>query len=442
MTALVVGLLVAAPAGPVAAAEAPAGAAPDPFVPAVTRREADTLNTLQTLAETDPDQAITRLETSDRAAGSAVLDYFLGNLYVQTERYPEAEAAYRDALRKWPRYRAALNNLARVCLLQAQPARATEALTALVRDGQGDADTLLLLGHALALDEQPISAEGAYRQALLLRPGDADARQGLARTLLAQQRYAECEALLAELLVADPQRGDWWALRAGVQLARDRTDAALAGLETARRLGVIDPDGLDTLGQLYLARGQPAEAHQAFAAALAAAPGAPGRTLNAVSALLGLDETGPAEALLTALETASAATGAPPWSVADQRTQRRLRADLARQRDDLPAAREGYRALLREDPLDGESLLALGELEARDGRVEEAVMTFERAARLAGFELRALERQAQAEVSRARYAAAVRLLERAQAFEDRPHVARYLDQVRRLANAAEGRAIY
>jgi hypothetical protein len=59
-------------------------------------------------------------------------------------------------------------------------------------------------------------------------------------------------------------------------------------------------------------------------------------------------------------------------------------------------------------------------------------MAYERAARVAGFEARGLIRQAQVEVERERYPRAIELLEAAQAFDAQPHVARYIEQLRRM----------
>jgi tetratricopeptide (TPR) repeat protein len=111
----------------------------------------------------------------------------------------------------------------------------------------------------------------------------------------------------------------------------------------------------------------------------------------------------------------------------------RLQGTLAQQTGDMDAAVKQYEEILRLDPLDAETMLLLADIRHDQGQLEEAVMTLERAARVKGFEADALVRQAQIEVERERYGRAVELLESAQAFRDQPHVARYLEQVRRLA---------
>ena len=78
-------------------------------------------------------------------------------------------------------------------------------------------------------------------------------------------------------------------------------------------------------------------------------------------------------------------------------------------------------------------MLALADLHLAAGCTEAAGMMLERAGRVEGLDARALVRQAQLEVEQGRFRAAVSLLGSAQAFDEQPHVARYLEQVRRLA---------
>lgn len=85
-------------------------------------------------------------------------------------------------------------------MLQTNMAGAVAVFQTLMRSGQADADMLTLLGHALLLQEKPVSAEGAYRQALILRADDMDAMRGLTKCLIDQQEprrpYREAATLL------------------------------------------------------------------------------------------------------------------------------------------------------------------------------------------------------------------------------------------------------
>jgi len=136
--------------------------------------------------------------------------------------------------------------------------------------------------------------------------------------------------------------------------------------------------------------------------------------------------------MLERLERARQATPAA-FGQGDQVTLLRLKGELAEQKGDSEQAMAFYEELLRLDPLDARTMLLLARGQWRKGQSETAAMTCERAARIPSFEADALVLHAQIEVERERYSRAAELLEAAQAFQQRSHVQRYLDQVRRMA---------
>lgn len=85
------------------------------------------------------------------------------------------------------------------------------------------------------------------------------------------------------------------------------------------------------------------------------------------------------------------------------------------------------------DPLDGEALILLGQSYATAGDVEKACFNFETAARIDKYEAEAKLRHGQCLVRNARYQEALPLLKRAQELKPRDDVARYLEQVERIA---------
>jgi Flp pilus assembly protein TadD len=87
------------------------------------------------------------------------------------------------------------------------------------------------------------------------------------------------------------------------------------------------------------------------------------------------------------------------------------------------------------DPLDGEALMLLGKHHVQQGEPDRAIFYYERAASLEAFEAEARIRHAQVLVGMARYAEAIPLLRRAQQVKPRDEIARYLDQVERIARS-------
>ncbi|MFM8357913.1 MAG: tetratricopeptide repeat protein, partial [Verrucomicrobiota bacterium] len=90
------------------------------------------------------------------------------------------------------------------------------------------------------------------------------------------------------------------------------------------------------------------------------------------------------------------------------------------------------------NPLDGEALLLAGDHYARHGQREKALLRYESAGRLEGFEADALLKQAQLKVQGQKYAEAVELLRKAQKARPRDNVQRYLERVEQLALRTKG----
>lgn len=405
----------------------------DPFSPTVTPAESEQIRLARTLGEQDPVKAVAQLRGEIKASASAALDFTLGNLLFQNEQYAEAASAYETALKKFPAFRDAKINLGRVYLLLERPEASVRVYQELVRDGIADAETYVLLGHGLMMGTRPVSAETAYRQALLLDENGREARHGLLNALMAQQRDAEVLALTGELLKAEPGRRPYWAARANAQLSLGKPGDAAQSLEQARRLGVADAEMLSMLGQLYLQEGIPEEAVARFEEAFSGGELSLLRREQAVRGLMQLDRLTDAERLLAVL-------GAQLKSLPDaervpaEGTVLKLNCRLKVRQGRTEEAGDLIRKGLEKNPLDGELLqLQAGVLREQD-REEEAVLVLQRLSRIQGFEAEALLQLAQIEVDRKNWAAAVKLLERAQVFEEKPEWDDYLQQLRKMAD--------
>jgi tetratricopeptide (TPR) repeat protein len=393
--------------------------------PTVSPKEAALL--AEAAASTNLQAAIAMLQTKALPKASAALDFAIGNFQFQAEAFEAAAQSYRDAVEKLPTFRNARKNLGRVYLMMEQDAEAIRVYQALVEDGIADADSLLLLGHGLIRQEHYVSAENAYRQVLLMAPHNADAQQGLVNCLLQQERHREARSLLKTILSATPQRAELWALLANVNVALDASESAISALETAQRLGCCRPDMMGLLGDLYLAVGQPADAISHYEAALAAGWCDTSRLLRATESFVSVGDSAGAARMLKQLREQDADSEYEPDLL-------RLEAELSALQGDVEAAIAGYRELVVLTPLNGKAMLRLGDLLQQAGNPGAAELSYERAGRLTGLEAEAMVRRAQLAVGRKHFNDAVTLLEAAEALESKPHVARYLQQVRRLAD--------
>lgn len=395
--------------------------------PIVSKKEAELINDTLQLNLIDPDQAVMTLEMKWTEESSAAIDFVLGSLYHQQERFEEAAEAYQGAIKKLPLFLRALNNLAKIYMLQEQYDLARQTLQTIITAGRTDPETMLLLGHALLYQGNPVSAESAYRHVLMIQSDQAEAERGLIKALLDQERIREALKLTETRLAKSPSDPELWNLRANAQLALEKPDQAIVTIETARRLGQTSSTLLMLLGDLYLNRHQPTDATTAYRLAFAEASPSIDRLLRAIESLLHLDALAEAEQLLQQLASVDSS------SPVQQEQQRWLQAKLAAARGETETARSHYEALVETNPLHGKALLSLADLHLAAKRIPEAELAYERAARIDGFQPEALIRHALLEVEQNRYTQAIELLQRAQAFKPQPHVARYLKQLRRLA---------
>ncbi len=400
--------------------------------PTVTAREAQWLEQAAAVAVTNAPQAILMLTSDRREPASAAIDFAVGNFHFQLEDYEAAITAYQEAVRKRPAFRRARKNMGRAWLLLDREDEAISVYRDLVADGHFDTDIFLLLGHGLMLRGHAVPAESAYRQALLLEPESRDARQGLMQALLDQQRYAETRNLTRTALDADPGDPGYWSLLANVEVALGDREAAIRAIETARRLDACAPLTRMLLGDLYLDAGRPTEAVAVYEEARVAGGIETARFLRAVEGLVLLGEGVRAEALLKTVE--AVLPEAEKRVPATVRAQTRLRMEIAVLAGDSARAMERCREWVALDPIDGQALLRLGDLLAEAGETGEAELTYERAGRLAGHETESLARRARLAMQANRIDEAVTLLENAERITSRPHIARYLEQLRRLAD--------
>ncbi|HNR93301.1 MAG TPA: tetratricopeptide repeat protein, partial [Kiritimatiellia bacterium] len=212
----------------------------DASQPVISSETAETLNRVQSVAETNLAMAITQMENYSRDDAGAAVIFTLGNLYLRDGKLDEAKAAFSQALEKHSDFEQARQNLGHVAFLQEQYDDAIGIFQKLISDGKANAEIWLMLGHALVLTDHPVAAENAYRNALTLQLENPAAKQGLLRALIAQERYPEASKLLDELMLKNPEAGELWTLKANLALALGKDTEALTALESARRLGVTE----------------------------------------------------------------------------------------------------------------------------------------------------------------------------------------------------------
>ena len=398
----------------------------EPKLPA-TEKEAFTK--IADLAATDVVKAYFELKSVVTADSSAVFDFTLGSIAYQLNRPNEAAKYLESATRKFPNYLRAYKNLGLIQLQQGRTDDAIKSLTRSIELGGGDGNTFGLLGTAYVSKENFVSAEGAFRNALLLQPTTPEWKLGLARCIFRQNKYAEAVSLMNDLIERQPDKPEFWLLLASAHLGLKEPIAAATCYEMIDRLGKSTPDTLTSLADIYLQESNFPLAVETYLRALDLKPSQKiDRPLRAAEVLNGRGAPAEAGILLEKLKIYAGNN----IDADKKKKMLKLEAKIASAQGKTAESAAVLEQILKEDPLDGDALLLLGQHYAKSNQPEKAIFLFERAEGMEQFEADAKVRHAQVLVTAGKYDEAVPLLKRAQEIKARDSIARYLEQIERL----------
>jgi len=385
---------------------------------------------VELLGAEEVDRAITVLSSAREPKASAVIDFTLANIYFQREQLVEAAELYEVAVDKYPRFRRAWRNLAMIRVRQNDFARAMPALARVIELGGADALTYGLLGFAHSAEGNELSAESAYRLAVLLDPRTVDWQMGLARSFFRQERFPEAATLCGQLLSASPERADLWLLQANAYIGMKEPLKAAGNYEIVDGMGKSTVESLNMLADIYVNESLYDLAVNTYGRALALDDDHD--TMRAVRAAKVLSARGAHDELAGLLGLLDEKYRVN-LAISERKDVLRLKRRLAT----ADGATEEEARLLVElvelDPLDGESLILLGQHAKQKGELEQAVFYFERAAGIEAFEADAKLSHAQLLVGQGRYADALPLLRRVQQIKPRDALRDFVEQVQRAA---------
>ena len=397
--------------------------------PTLTAAESEKLQkVVEAIAADDLAKALELLAKQRGPAASAVVDFTVGNLHFQRDELDAAAEAYFVAVDKFPKFRRAWKNLGLIHVRRGEFAPAVDAFSRVVELGGGDAVTYGLLGYAHSNVGNDISAESAYRMALLLDPATLDWKMGLARSFFQQKRFADAAAMCDLLLAANPQRVDLWLLQANAFIGLEQPSRAAQNYEIVESLGGSTTDSLNTLADVYSNDGLFDLAVQRYVTALERDPAASAdRALRAARLLSARGARTETRDLLAKIEELRGDV------LADSAKKQmfELRAKIAEIEEATAEQIAALEQIVVLDPLDGAALIKLGQIAGRAGELDKAILYFERAAMLEAFEADAKVRHAQLLAQNGRAAEALPLLRRAQAIDPRPSVQDFLDDLQR-----------
>lgn len=382
------------------------------------------------MEENKVDEAIAVLEGLVDPDSTPVYDFTLGNLYYQKGEAEKAAPHYENAIAKFGNFRRALKNLGMIRVRQGEFDDAIKSLSRVVELGGSDGTVYGLLGYSHLSTEHYLSAESAYREAMLLQPNTLDWKLGLTQAVLKQRKYAEAVVLLDELIADYPERSDFLLMQANAFIGLEEPMRAAENFEIVQRMGKATPTALHTLGDIYVNEELADLAARAYALALEEDPAQPmSRPLRNVEVMTQRGRLDEARSLLSQLKE-TYADGLDPE---ERKKVLKLEARIAVAEGEGGDAVGVLEEIVSIDPLDGEALMLLGQHYADLDDADQAIFYYERAEGIEAFEADAKVRHAQLLVTLAKYAEAVPLLKRAQELKPREDVGRYLEDVERIA---------
>lgn len=376
------------------------------------------------------EEARARLTRALRADSSAALDLNLGNIHFQLDEYDEAVEAYVVATGKFPKFRRAWRALAVAHMQRGDFEAAIRPLGRVIELGGSDALTYGLLGFANASVGRSLNAETAYRMAMLLDPDTLDWKEGFARSLFRQNRFGEAVAFMDGLITEFPEETRYWLLQASAFIGMGKPLEAAGNYEFVDALGAADLDTLNILADIYVNEGFFDAAVSTYIRAMekdSSAP--PERALAGARVLVARSALDESRRLADAIEM-----------VYGDRLADDVRTELLRLRSRVALAEgatdEQVRILeeiVDVNPLDGDAIVQLGLYHERQGEPERAILYYERAKAITGYEAMANLHHGQLLVRQRKFAEALPLLRKSQQAEPNDAKQDFIRQVEDFA---------
>ncbi len=400
--------------------------------PKLTEAEQEVFREILEVMKTDKDAALQMMLSNITAESSGALEFIAGSLYGERGDVDNAMKYFKMAIDKYPGFLRARKNLAIMLVQKAQFAEAIPHFVKAIDLGARDNTTFGLLGLCYVNGSQYISAETAYREAILLNAEVKDWQLGLAKALLNQKKYQEAIAVLEEILLQEPENELIWISQANAYLGIDDAETAVAIQEIVDRLGKSTAESLEFMGNIYMSRNLNDLALKYYRKSIAKDPKRSVKThVDTADILVGRGAFEEAKVLINDIRKTYANR-----VERDQETRLlRMESHIAMNDGNTDVFIPILEKLIQSDPLDGDALMMLADhytsLDTIEGYAR-ADLYYERVTKIEKVEVKGLIAWARSYVAREQYGKAIPLLERANTLDPKDFIGRYLEQVRKV----------
>ena len=363
----------------------------------------------------------------------AIYAFTLANIYFQQEQFDDALKLYEVSVEKFPKFRRAWKNMAMIYVRQGEFEKAVPALTRVIELGGNDSVTYGLLGYGYSSMDNNISAESAYRMAILLDPKTFDWKMGLARCFFKQGRFKDAISLCDVLIKDQPENVNLWLLQANAYIADGNSLKAAEIYEIVDVMGGSTADSLNMLGDIYVNQELYDLAVKSYMKAMDFDGVKPDRAVRSAKVLVARGAMKETSSLLEKLNKVFAGKLDDTLNKDVLKLQARLAVASGQADEEVKVLEE----IVKLDPLDGEALILLGQNFQRNGDNEKAIFYYERAASIEKYEADAKVRHAQLLVGQGKYNEALPLLKRAQDIKPRENVREFMVQVEKISKTSK-----
>ena len=400
--------------------------------PILTQADRPLYESIAPYLQNKPEKAIELAKKGITKTSNAAFDYLVGSLYYIQGNYSDAASYLNAALKKFPDFRRAHRNLALIYIQQDNYETAIKHLLRVIELGGGDGQSYSMLAYAYLTEEKYQSALSAYQLARMFLPDSIDVRRGEAQCLLMTQQYGAAIALFDELISEHPDEQDYWLFQANGYLSQNQVDDAIANLEIAHTVAPPSASSLSLLGDMYLNEDAHELALYNYQASLKQDPTTrPEQALKPLRRLMQLGLFDAARTYLKLIDS-SLQSELSPEQAAEKTV---VAAQLTIEAGNLEQGLAQLQSVLNEQPLNGDALLLIANVQLDQEAYATATFYFERATSVVEVQVEALVGLARTAVAQSRFQAALKHLQQSQRIKQRPDVAQFMASIEKVIAA-------
>ncbi len=404
--------------------------------PQITQPEAELFSAVAPSMERNRRSAISQIEAyisqnpqdEEGTPYSAALDYTLGSLYLQDGNISRATQYYLTAIRKFPNFYRAYQNLGLAYVQRSDFESGIEYLVKALEIGGGNGGLFGLIGYSYLSMGYPEIALDAYRNALMYQPDSRDWQFGKLNALVQSNQNEQVIAYINDMLKQRPNEANLWTQQANSFLLLSQYEDAIANLEVLRDMGQATTASLTLLGDLYLNEGMAELAVVAYQDAFKTGTMTLEKVLQLSQSLLARGSVDESGELLSTLSESDLSAASPD----EQLDVLTLQARVALAQGNSDEAFAILEEVVDRDPLNGEAQLTLGDFYRERGDIVAAQFAYEAAVKVDEFEWKACIALARLFVSQREYANALEYLKQARSIDDQRFISDYISQLERV----------